>query len=51
MLFYLFCILAALAFIGVFYAAQTSQGTKMAYSGIMVCVWTALALWTGGYIG
>lgn len=51
MLFYLFCILALLAFTGVFYAAQKGWGTRMAYSAIMVCIWSGLALWTGGYIG
>lgn len=51
MWFYVFAVLAGLAFFGFFYSAQKREGTRMAYSGVMVCIWAALAAWFGGYLG
>jgi hypothetical protein len=49
--FYVFAVLAALAWIGVFINAQKQRATRMVYSLLMVAIWSALALLSGGYIG
>jgi hypothetical protein len=50
MLFYLFVILAVLAFSGFFIAAQKGYATRMLYSLVMVLIWASAAAWAGGYI-
>lgn len=48
---YVFFTLAAFAFIfGFFFNAQRGNGTRMAYSFVMVLVWTGLGCWTGGLL-
>lgn len=46
-MFYLFCVLAALAFVGVALNGNAKAGTGrgMAYAALMLCVWLALAYW------
>lgn len=47
---YVFSALAFLAFAGVFVQSLKKNGHGMAYSGIMVFIWLAAALWWAGRI-
>lgn len=48
---YVFCLLAAVAFTGVFINSRRKNGHGMAYSAVMVIIWIAAALWWSGKIG
>ena len=51
MLFYLFLVMAAIAFIGFFMHSQRRNGHGMAYTAVLLVVWLAAAGWAGGYFG
>jgi hypothetical protein len=50
MLFYLCSLAALVAFFGFFLHARGRNGHGMAYSAVLVSIWIAAALWSGGYL-
>lgn len=47
---WIFFALAVVALSGFYYNAMRREGTRMAYSLVMLLVWLGLGLWTGGII-
>ena len=50
MAFYLFCVAAALSFVGFFLHSYLRNGHGMTYSGVLTVLWVGGALWSGGYL-